>query len=499
MVAVGVGWKHLTLVVAVVFLVAVAPSEGSATTGRHAAHRTQTYSTHGTRPLRTALFDPYSFVGANNNAYAMAAEAGSSFARLIVHWSSIAPATRPVGFVPSDPASPGYSWATVDRMVAAAENNGVTPIVDVVKPPRWAYARHPRGSHAGTPKITALRTFARALATHYDGNHGAPRVHIFQVWNEPNLSLDLFPVKAGTYRKMVNAFTASVHAVDWRNLVVAGGLDPFGNKTKRFHSVSPLKFMRALLCVSMGNPKAKKAKLRHPHRTCKARIHFDVWSHHPYTFGGPFGHARVADDVSLGDLPKMRKLLRAGVKLHRVVSDHPVQFWVTEFSWDTQPPRRHAAPIRLATRWTSESLYQMWRSGVSLVTWFLLQDRPKPSPYESGLFFYSKQLSHARAKPTRQAFRFPFVAYLDGNKVRVWGRDATSDKRLVTIQRRHGGRGRWKVVARIRTNRTGIFKADLRLSATKKDWLRATAFESGKALPFSLNPPKHKRYGPWGN
>ena len=173
---------------------------------------------------------------------------------------------------------------------------------------------------------------------------------------------------------MVNAVADGVHSVDSANLVVAGGLDPFGHpktKNQKWFSAYPLPWMRSLLCVSKG---------AHPHATCHDKIKFDVWSHHPYTWGGPFGKAKAPGDVELGDLPKMRSLLQAGVRLHHVVSAHPVQFWVTEFGWDTNPPRPHAASLGLASRWTAESLYQVWRSGVSLVTWFVLVDHSAPEP-----------------------------------------------------------------------------------------------------------------------
>jgi hypothetical protein len=483
--------RYLAVAAGVVCLLAVTTSAGIAGT-RHEAQRMRTYSTPGTRPLRTALLDPWSFrADQRQTAFAMAQKAGASYVRLGVRWTAIAPAIRPVGFDAADPSSPGYSWAWLDSTVESVEAAGLTPMLQIASPPAWAAkTTTKKGVTGSTPKIPALRQFATALATRYDGAHGEPQVRVFQVWNEPNLSLDLFPIKASIYRKMVNTVADVVHGVDSANIVVAGGLDPFKNKAKHFRSTAPLAFMRALLCLSKG---------KHPHRTCKARIRFDVWAHHPYTFGGPFGHARNADDVSLGDLPKMRRLLRSAVRMHHVVSSRKVQFWVTEFGWDTNPPRKHAAPLRLEARWTAESLYQMWRSGVSLATWFLLQDRPKPSPYQSGLFFHSKLLTRARAKPMRQAFRFPFVAYLGRGTVRVWGRDATSDKELVLVQRRHGRRGRWHTVARIRSNRSGIFKANLPLSATRKDWLRATAVGSGKSLAFSLTVPKSKRYGPWGN
>jgi hypothetical protein len=248
--------------------------------------------------------------------------------------------------------------------------------------------------------------------------------------------------------------------------------------------------MRSLLCLSKG------AK---PHATCHTPIRFDAWSHHPYTFGGPFGHAKNPDDVELGDLPKMQTLLRAARRVHTLVSAAPTQFWVTEFGWDTNPPRRHAASLKLAARWTSESLHQMWLSGVSLVTWFLLQDYPSPNPYQSGLYFHSSSLDNARAKPVLKAFRFPFVGYLGKKTVSVWGRDATSTRQLVTIQRAHKAGGPWRTIAKVRTNASGIFRATIRLKATKKDWLRATAPDSGKSLAFSLTVPRNPRIGPWGN
>jgi hypothetical protein len=466
----------------------------AATATAQAAHRVATYSTPGTAPLVTALVDPSLFNSSQRpTAFALSRSAGATYVRIGVSWRAIAPSSRPTGFDARDPASPGYSWTGLDATLEAAAAAHVTPILDVSDIPRWAFARRPKPGAAGTPKAAALGDFAHALATHYDGTNGLPAEHVFQVWNEPNLSLDLGPVSATAYRGMVNAFANAVHGVDSGNIVIAGALDPFGHpkgKKQKWYSVSPLAFMRSLLCVSKGS---------HPHATCHNAVHFDVWSHHPYTFGGPFGHATRPDDVELGDLPRMRSVLQAGVRLHHVVSPHPVRFWVTEFGWDSSPPRPHAAPMGLAARWTAESLHQMWRSGVSLVTWFDLQDRRSPSPYQSGLYFHSSSLKKARPKPVRTAFRFPFVAYLGRSTVSVWGRDATSSRTRVTIQLRHDKSGSWRTVAYVGANGNGIFRATVKLTATKTDWLRAVAPGSGKSLAFSLTVPYAPHIGPWGN
>jgi hypothetical protein len=473
-------------------LVHGASSSASVGSRARATQQVQTYTTPGTLPFRTSLLDPYTFTGTQQTtAFQMAHAAGASYVRLVVPWSEVAPSSRPADFVTTDPNSPYYNWGWLDGTVSAIEAGGMQPMLDITSAPGWAIARPGNGQTAGAPSASALADFAKAVALRYDGRHGEPTVHAFQVWNEPNLSLDLSPVNAAsTYRGMVNAFATAVHGVNRSNLVIAGALDPFENLAKTFVTQAPLAFMRSFLCLSKG---------AHPKATCKTKVQMDAWSHHPYTFGGPFGKAKRADDVSLGDLPKMRNLLKTAVKLHRITSTHPVQFWVTEIGWDTNPPRKHGVPLSLEARWTAESMYQMWRSGVSLATWFLLQDRASPSPYQSGLFFHSKSLRQAKAKPMRTAFRFPFVAYLGKGTVSIWGRDATSKKALVTIQRRHGARGAYRTVAHVRANRYGIFLAKLKLSAAKTDWLRATAPGSGNSLAFSLTVPKNQRYGPWGN
>jgi hypothetical protein len=455
--------------------------------------RQRVISTGGTIPLRTALLDS-NFQGPERaTAFAMAADAGATYVRLSVAWKGIAPSTPPVGFVAGDPTSPGYNWAGLDAILEDAAAAGLTPILDIGAPPDWGWDTPPTAGNAGTPNVSDLGDFATALATHYDGGvAGVPVEHVFQVWNEPNLSLDLNPVSASAYRDMVNTVANAVHAVDPSNLVVAGALDPFGHKKsakQKWYSVAPLAFMRSLLCLSKGS---------HPHSTCHNPVHFDAWSHHPYTFGGPFGRAKRPDDVELGDLSKMRALLKAGVKLHHIVSAQPIQFWVTEFGWDTNPPRKHAASLSLASRWTAESLHQMWLSGISLVTWFLLEDYPSPNPFQSGLYFHSSALETARPKPVRTAFRFPFVGYLHKKTVSIWGRDATSDKQVVSIQRQHG-KGGWRTVALVRSNASGIFKTTLRLKASKRDWLRALAPGSGASLAFSLTVPRAPHIGPWGN
>ena len=427
-------------------------------------------SSRAAGPLQTAVVDPGTFGGpAAPLAFSRARAAGATAIRLPFEWSQIAP-VRPAN--PTNPADPAYRWDEVDRQVRLAVANGLQPIVGLTGAPAWAQGTpsaqvpvdpvQPRFLGPYRPNPTEFGRFARAAALRYRGGFaGLPRVRLWQAWNEPNISHFLSPQLVGTradspgwYRLLLNQFATAVHSVRRDNLVITGGASAFGETTDYAISLAPLRFMRELLCLGPG-PRPKP--------TCRARAQFDVWAHHPYTEGGPTRQAARPDDVSLGDLPEMQRLLRAAVKAKKVVSRQPVRFWVMEFSWDTGPPDPHplATPIRLHARWVAESLYRMWRAGVSLVTWFQLRDEPYPSSsFQSGLYFWRPDLVNDQEKPALAAFRFPFVAFRQGSAVSVWGRTPGGRAARVQIERRT--RTGWAGITQVKTDRYGIFSRRLK-------------------------------------
>ena len=477
-------WVALPLICAAV--AAVAATAATARTATPEARALVVATTGPTPPLHTALQDPIFQGPQQTTAFGMARQAGATYVRLIVRWASVAPTTLPgSGFDPTDPASPYYDWSALDSSVSGAEAAGLIPMLNIVgQPPSWAYDVQPGAWTGGTPQIAALGAFATAVASRYDGSGPAPAVHVFSVWNEANFNRNLDPQDAIVYRSMVNAVADSVHAVNADNLVVAGELAPFKHApspTDKNSVIPPLAFMRSMLCITDTTP---------AQRTCATKTHFDVWSHHPYSDTGPFGHAKVSGGVELGDLPKMKALLQTAEQLGAIASAEPVQFWVTEFGWSSNPPNSKGAPLSLEARWVGESLYQIWRSGATVGTWFLLQDMPLTTPFQSGLYFKSALLSTATAKPLLTPFRFPFVAYRKvGGKVKIWGRDATSDQRDVAIQRRIGTGGGWRTIATITSNGNGIFEATLPLTTASTWWLRGVAPGSGSSLAFALQVP----------
>jgi hypothetical protein len=447
-------------------------------------------------PLLTAIAEHREFSGSDANANLALRRikaAGATAFRVDLNWYQVVPQKRPQTFNPADPDDPAYDWSKFDRKLALLRANGLEPIAVINNPPDWAK------SDSTPADVTQFGQFVRAAALRYSGGlDGLPRVRYWQIWIEPNVNKFFSPQTSGgrdvapiIYRRLVNAAADALRGVRTDNVVVAGGLSPFTVSTGETKTIGPLAFMRELLCMSKG---------KSPKPTCADRTKFDVWAHHPYTSGGPTHHANLPDDVSLGDLPEMHRLLRAAVKAHHVVSSRQVQFWVTEFSWDTNPPDPQALPVLLQARWTSEALYRMWQDGITLVTWLQLRDDPYPSsPVQSGLWYRGATLQADRPKPTLAAFRFPFVAYgqRDG-KVLVWGRTPGGQPANVVVERQTSSG--WRRLVSLRTNRYGIFTRRLSTRPTTRGFLRARILVGAgvASRPFSLQQPPDRFVHPFG-
>ena len=410
-------------------------------------------------PLETAVYEPSLSAGDVGRALNRVRSSGATAVRLVVRWDSIAVSAAGPPVDATDPASASYRWGSLDKQVVGANARGLEPIISILGAPAWATVAPVSGAERTLPAPAELGKFTLAAARRYNGSfENLPRVRYWQVWNEPNISLFFRPqfvgrkpFSPGWYRRMVNEVAAAVKSVRADNLVIAGGTAPFRDIHAEVQKIDPrwgpLSFMRELLCLS----RSLKPK-------CRERIRFDVWAHNPYTSGGPTHEAVLPDDVSLGDLPEMKKVLDAGARSGNIVSRGSVRFWVTEFSWDSNRPDPEGVPTRLHTRWVAEALYRMWQSGVSLVTWFLLRDQPlATSFFQSGLYYRGATPARDRPKPALQAFRFPVVAVPDARGVLVWGRTPSSRTGRVVVER--SVPGGWKRLALIRPTGTGSSSA----------------------------------------
>lgn len=394
------------------------------------------------------------------SSFGLARATGAEFVRIPVSWGGVAPVRRPAAWEPTDPGDPSYRWESTDTAVNGAVAAGLTPLLQVDGVPSWAERCTPPPYASGAacdPDPAALADFATALARRYDGDYGGlPAVRFWQGLNEPNLSYFFFPQLEGArarsptlYRALANSFYAAVTGVDRANVVLLGGLGPIGVPG---YTLGPMRFARELLCMR-GQHRFRPLPGR-----CGGGVRFDVFDIHPYTTGGPTHRGNV-DDVELGDLAKLQRLLAAAQRAGRIHGRYRrVPLWITEFGWDSKPPDPGGLPMRTLDRWTCEALYAAWRAGVSHFFWFPLRDQPAGRSFsetvQSGLFF-GGEAGADRPKESLTAFRFPFVAYPRRAGLFFWGRTPTSGGGRVAIEVLRGRA--WRRLTSVRADAGGIF------------------------------------------
>jgi hypothetical protein len=258
------------------------------------------------------------------------------------------------------------------------------------------------------------------------------------------------------------------------NVVVAGATFPFVVSRPPVYAIGAARFLRGVLCLS--------AKLR-PIPNCGEPAKFDAWSHHPYTPGRPSLPVASPDSVSIAQLPVLARTLREGARHGRIRSSRRAELWVTEWGWDSNPPDPRGVPAALHARWVSESLYTMWRAGVTVATWFFLRDGAgRDSRFQSGLYLRCAQgVACDTPKLSLDSFRFPFVAVRARKRLVVWGRTPRGQVGKVIVERAVGPS--WKRVRALKTDRYGVFTRTLR--KPRRGTFRAR-FAGGTSLPFAV-------------
>jgi hypothetical protein len=397
---------------------------------------------------------------------------GAQIVRIAVGWSTVAPATRPPGFSPANPASPGYNWAATDATVRELTSEGLDVLINIGSAPTWAEASgKPKSAAAGTwrPNPTQFADFATAIALRYDGHFpdpltpgsSLPRVRLWQPWNEPNLNVYLTPqwIRNGShwapaspdiYRELLNSFYGAVKAVSPSNYVIGAGTAPYGDPPGG-PRMPPVQFDRYLLC------EADNARLSPT--SCPDPPHLDAVDHHPYGIEGPLWHALNVDDAAVPDMYKIARVLHAAEREGHVLPRGPKALWASEVEWNTKPPNPGGVPVEKQARWLEQSFYVLWRQGVDTVLWLQIRDQPPipnyDSTYQGGLYYLD-----GSAKPSLTAYQFPFVTQrLKGSRVQAWGRAPAAGK--VAIEELSGGK--WKVLRVLSVGTHQVFATTITL------------------------------------
>jgi hypothetical protein len=423
----------------------------------------------GAGTMRLGFFDWHPLTGSESAQWIPRAHAvGAQLVRFTLNWSLIAPKTRPSGFAAADANSPGYSWGAADAQVKTLRSAGLDVLLTVQTAPEWAEgSSRPSTSVAppGTwrPDPSDLADFFTALARRYSGSFAdpaggvLPAVSEFQVWNEPNLWKYLSPqwtksgkgydiASPGIYRSMLNASYAAIKRVQPRATVLAAGTAPYGDLTVGTNRIGPVLFDRTLLCLK-GTALEKTS--------CPNPAHMDAWDHHSYGVGAPNRHALNANDVATPDIGKLTRIMRKAISVGTVLPRRSKPMWMTEVSYDSNPPDPDGIPVKKQAAWLAQSLELLYRQGIHTVLWFSITDSP-PVPsyattYQAGLFFLGGD-----PKPAATAYTFPFVR--DG--ARVWGR-APLAGRLVIEQKTKSG---WRALRHVTVSRHDVFDVAVKVS-----------------------------------
>ena len=338
--------KRFLLILVATSLLAAAPRRR--TRARNRARRRRTPST---APTPTSPSSDARSAGASDGPHP-ALLAGGCARRL----------SKPAGFDPTNPFDGAYRWGTFDQSVQRARG----------KRPPAAHRNQRRAGLGGDrqrrargdeqPDPAELGRFAEAAARRFSGGFaGLPRVKLWEAWNEANASFFLHPQKstaigfAGPLPPDGQRVRGGRESGCTRTTsVVAVALFPFVIDRPSAQAIGPLRFMRELFCLS---------KRLRPKRGCDeaARASTSGAITRTRRAGRRTGQAtpttsRSASFRGCGGFCGQHPVQEASSTAARV------RFWVTEFSWDSNPPDPNGVPIDLHARWVAEGLYRMWRA-----------------------------------------------------------------------------------------------------------------------------------------
>lgn len=456
---------------------------------------------------------------------------GVGAVRMLVQWNLIAPdpaaSAAPAGFQAGDPAAyPASNWAPYDAAVRAAQADGIELDFLLTGPaPLWAAApgAPPSDTTPGAwePSASAYGQFVQAVATRYSGIYkppGAatalPRVHFWEIWNEPNWGPSLAPqveirplrvVSAPEYRGLLNsAWSALQRTGHGHDTILIGSLSPRGtlrpptsDLVAELDISGPLSFTRALYCVdSSFHP------LRGPAASTVGCPTTDAGSHrfrvanpglfeasgyaiHPYPIDLPPTQADASgpDSVQFSQIPHLTTALDKAQGAYG--SDGRMQIYNTEFGYITHPPNagtEYPSPSTAAL-WLNWAEYLTWRNPrlASTMQYQLYDPPPGPSAlFGPGGFATGLLSSTGVPKATYYAYRMPIwlphSSTQAGHSLTVWGcvrpaHFASLDKggapQFVQIQFRPGAQGTFETLRTVRiTDIRGYFETPVKFPAT---------------------------------
>jgi hypothetical protein len=394
---------------------------------------------------------------------------GADIVKVRVRWRDLAPKKRPAHG--DDPNI--YGWGPYDAIVSGAQSRGLTVMFQLGgTAPDWAT---PGKSPVNNPNAGEFGKFVKATGAHF------PSVHIWSVWNEPNLKSWLSPQVSGgvpqaprIYRGLVNAasggLAASGHGSD---RLLLGELLPFTRTSRNTNNkIRPLAFLRELACVDSHYHAFKGKAAKRRGCTGFKSLPGNGLAYHPYTLaGGPGVRTPNKDDATISDLGRITRVLSKLRSKHKIRSSWPI--WITEFGFQSDPPDRYATPIKKIPGFMARSEYIAYKNRrvASYSQYPLIDDAGKVDGFQSGLRFHN-----GKKKPgVFAAFERPFYARKSGSRVELFGAVRAASGGAVTLQTRTSNKGKWKSLGTASLNSRGYFDKRVKVSRSSKRYFRFVA------------------------
>ena len=413
--------KRILLAVAVTCLAGLVPAASASANSRQL----------------TTVEAPFELLnGAPDSALDLLQSLGVTAIRIQLPWASVAPspnASRAPAFNATDPnAYPAAGWSRYDIAISHARARGMKVLLTIAGPaPRWATASHRDG--ITNPSATAFGKLATAVGRRYGS-----QVSWWSIWNEPNLGKMLGPTRelasASIYRALYLKAYAGLRSARVSAPILIGELAPIGNHLARIGTTSPLRFLRAMLCLNGSYRKS---------RTCAA-VPAQGFAMHPYTRAvGPRMIPPTPDDVTIGVISRLVKALDRAAAARALPRRLPV--YVTEFGVQSFPDHLAGVPLPVQSDFRSLAEYMAYSNArVASFSQYLLRDdqtlNGATGRFESGLFLFKGNVP----KPALQSFRLPLVVLAHGSaSATLWGfvRPAHGVGGKVTIQFADRGHG----------------------------------------------------------
>jgi hypothetical protein len=406
------------------------------------------------------------------------ASLGADVVKVNLYWDEVAPNTRrkPSGFDGSNPGS--YSWGSYDTAVSAILARGMKPYLSIGgHAPKWA--THGKG-RPGTmrPSAKEFRLFAQAVGEHY------PNVHIWSIWNEPNLYSWLGPQRKGgtplspsIYRNLyLSGYRGLKAAGHLGDTLLLGELMPRGGTSPS--KVRPLEFLREMACLDRHyrQYRGRAAKKR----GCRKVGKFPTSgiAYHPYTPPAGPHVAEGRDDAAIGQLSRLRATIDALARRGKLPRRLPI--WITEFGYQTKPPDPfQGTSLKRAASFMDESEWIAFRNRrvATYSQYTLYDDPPRPgggvlrwSSWQAGLHF----LNGKRKPYVYEAFSLPvFVRALSGNRVEIFGGRRALSSGTAQIESKARGAS-YRSLGSATLNAAGYFRRVFKASGAARRKYRVT-------------------------